>query len=383
MKCNIRESLDESQVVKSLAERFALLTDQRKKRGVRYALAPMLVMLVLAKLCGTDNPMEIARWVEYRAKWLKEVLGLCWKRMPHHATWRRNLASALNLTELEEVACEYLSLLDKEDSELLNLDGKRLRGTIPKGETNGLHLLALQKAEKNLVVNQTALREGENEITASKRLLKEANLQGKIVTGDAIFAQRELSKQVIKAGGDYLWKVKQNQGNLYEQLKEFFRKASVSQDVEKAKSLDKGHGRIEERILWSSSRFADGLDWPFVSQVFAIKREVIDCKTQKLSCKMTFGITSLSPMDADAESLLNLTRKHWSIENGLHLRRDVTLKEDRCRMKSRTAAEALAVCNNLVLGLIRATGWNNVAEARRFYSAHKRDALRLVLQPIT
>ena len=75
-------------------------------------------------------------------------------------------------------------------------------------------------------------------------------------------------------------------------------------------------------------------------------------------------------MEADAERLPELARAHWAIENGLHYRRDVTFKEDSCRMQSHTAAEALAVCNNLALGLIRHAGWNNVAEARRFYDAH-------------
>jgi predicted transposase YbfD/YdcC len=382
MHSSTSPSVEQRRVVQSIAAQFARLTDQRKPRGVRYALAPLLVMLVLAKLCGADTPQAIAQWVAYRAEWLKPALGLRWKRMPHPATWRRLLAHAIDVPQLEHIAGESLSALSPKDASVLNLDGKTLRGTIATGETHGLHLLALQQAPENMVVGQTAVGPHENEISAAKRLLKEACLQGRIVTGDAIFAQRELSRQVIEAGGDYLWKVKPNQEKLYQQLADFFNAPVIPPHaVDVAQTLDKGHGRIEERVLWASSRFADQLEWPHLSQVFAVRREVTDCRTRLTSCEMVYGITSLPPMEKDATALLELTRGHWSVENGLHYRRDVTFKEDACRMKSHRAAEALAVCNNLALGLIRHAGWNNVAEARRFYAAHVEQALLLISRP--
>jgi predicted transposase YbfD/YdcC len=290
------------------------------------------------------------------------------------------MQSAIKLSDLEEVASLYLSQFSSEDLELLNLDGKLLRGTIQSGEKLGLHLVALHESKQNIVTRQTAMKGSENEISCSKRLLKEANLQGKIISGDAIFAQRELSRQVVVSGGDYLWKVKSNQKKLFNELEEYFgfgygQKAELAC----AKSLDKGHGRIEERILYSSSRFADKWDWPYMSQAFAVRRETIEIKTKKKTCQTTYGITSLEPFKADAEKLLELVRKHWSIENGLHYRRDVSFKEDSCRMKSHTGAEVLAVCNNLALGIIRHSGYSNVAEARSFYCAKPERALQLIL----
>jgi predicted transposase YbfD/YdcC len=382
MQSSTSPAAAESRVIESLAEHFARLTDQRDRRGLRYPLAPLLVMLVLAKLCEADKPHSIARWVEYRAEWLKQTLRLRWKRMPHPATWRRVLARALDLPEMEAVSSRFLCSLNQEPEKVLNLDGKSLRGTIPKGETHGLKLLALQQARENLVVEQTALRRHENEISAAKRLLKQANLQGTIVTGDAIFAQRELSRQVVNQGGDYFWKVKENQEKLLTKLADFFGSslAQVS-DLTSATSLDKGHGRIEERTLACSSRLADQIAWPYLSQVFCVRREAIECRTQKRSSQTSYGITSLMPMEADATRLLELTRGHWSVENGLHYRRDVTFKEDSCRMKSHKAAEALSVCNNLALGLIRHAGWQNVAEARRFYAAYPQQALLLIVRP--
>lgn len=380
MQSSTSQPLNEPAVVKSLAAHFASLTDQRKRRGLRYQLTPLLVLIVLAKVCGANNPQEMAKWIEYRADWLKEALALRWKRMPHPSTYRRALHSAIDVSELEVVAGAYLSALAQDRCEMLNLDGKRLRGTIPKGETAGLHLLALQRTKNNAVVAQTALTTTENEISGAKRLLKKAELKGKTVSGDAILAQREVSRQVVNQGGDYLWKVKENQPQLLVQIAAYFDSASLpTKDLDRASSLDKGHGRIEERALFSSSRLADRLTWPYLSQVFVIRSDRLELRTKKRSVKNHYGITSLQPMAADATRLLELTRAHWGIENGLHYRRDVTFKEDACRMKSHTAAEALAVFNNLALGMIRQAGWENVAEARRFYAAHIEQALRLIL----
>lgn len=381
MQSSTSPALSEQEVVASLAAHFAALTDNRKPRGLRYKLTPLLVLIVLAKVCGANNPQEIAKWIEYRAAWLKEALGLSWEKMPHHSTYRRVLQSALNLLELELVAGQYLTGLTQAGCEILNLDGKRGRGTIQKGETGGLHLLALQQTNNNAVVAQTALTPTENEISGAKRLMKRAELKGKIVSGDAILAQRALSRQVVTQGGDYLWKVKANQKELLTQSEAYFGGELLhAKEVAQARSLDKGHGRIEARVLFSSARLADRLDWPYLSQVFVIRSERLELRTQKRSVKHHYGITSLAPMDANATRLLELTRSHWAIENGLHYRRDVTFKEDACRMKSHPAAEALAVFNNLALGMIRHSGWENVAEARRFYSAHIEQALWLILR---
>jgi predicted transposase YbfD/YdcC len=383
MESNTVESLTEKDFLYSLSQMFENLTDKRARRGRRYRLAPLLVILVLAKLCGEDKPKAIAQWVEYRAMYLKEVLGLAWKRMPHHATWRRVLDEAIDLSEFELIASRYLSSLARDNSSVLNLDGKTLKGTIPLGEKHGLHLLALQESNENLVVKQTAMQKKENEISCAKRLLSDACLQGKIVTGDAIFAQKDLSRIVVDKGGDYLWRVKLNQEKLCLEIENGFKtKRGKEQFFDKFEDWDKGHGRIERRIVCSSSRIADSLDFPFASQVFFIKREVTNLSNRngQREGQIFYGITSLPPMEADAKRLLELTRKHWAIENGLHYRRDVTFKEDSCKSKSRKAAQALAICNNLALGIIRHEGWDNVPQARRFYAANIQKALELLLK---
>jgi hypothetical protein len=114
---------------------------------------------------------------------------------------------------------------------LLNLDGKSLRGTIPAGQTHGLHLLSLQQAAQNLVLAQTAVASKENEISAAPRLLKQVDLRGKVVSGDAMLAQKKLSRQIVQAGGDYLWIVKDNHPTLHQQLEEHFAAEPVAKDT--------------------------------------------------------------------------------------------------------------------------------------------------------
>lgn len=104
---------------------------------MRYPLTPLLVLIVPAKVCGANNPQEVARWVEYRAAWLKQALRLKWRRMPHHSTYRRVTHSAVDLPQLEVQAGPYLTTPGHDGAQLLNIDGKCVRGTTPKGQAQG------------------------------------------------------------------------------------------------------------------------------------------------------------------------------------------------------------------------------------------------------
>jgi predicted transposase YbfD/YdcC len=171
------------------------------------------------------------------------------------------------------------------------------------------------------------------------------------VRGDALLAQKELSRQIIKAGGDYLWYIKDNHPTLRQQLAAYFAAAPSTDGA--AHAYDKGHGRLQQRTLRTTSQLTQTLDWPYASQAFCLERQVVVGATPQRRAQTVYGLTSLPALEASAARLIEMTRGHWSIENGLHYRRAVTLREDACRMKSRTAAQAWAVVNNLVQGL----GW--------------------------
>lgn len=381
MDINTTPTLFERKVYQPLLASFDKITDLRCKRGVRYKLKPFLILLFLSKLGGADRPAEIADWVRFRFAELKSLLNLEWKKSPHEATWKRILENAIEAAEVEKVFGEYLLSMSADEQELWNLDGKVVCRVKSEETDKQLHLLALQESEKSLTVEQTALLEGENEISAGKRLLGKVDLSGKIVSGDAIFAQQELAKTVVGRGGEYLWKLRANQGKIYELAKEHFAKGA-DRYLGRTTDLDKGHGRLEERFITTSFRLAGEIEFPYLEQVFRIEKKSLQIKTGKQSEQTIYGITSLSVEEFGAKELLDLTRKHWRIENGLHYRRDVTFKEDSVRKKSLRGGQIMAALNNLAIGILRKTGWENLAQARRFYEIQFAKGLELIINPI-
>lgn len=370
----------EQKIYPPLVASLGEIIDLRAKRGVRYQLLSLLILLFLSKLGGADRPAEIADWVIYRFAELKSLLNLDWKRAPHEVTWKRMLEKAIEAEQVEEVFGKYLSEMSEDEAESWNLDGKVVC-SVRSEDDKQLHLLALQESRANLVVEQTALLEGENEISAGKRLLGQANLSDKIISGDAIFAQTELSRTVVEKGGDYLWKLRANQGNIYKLAVEHFEQGA-DKYLATAESVDKGHGRIDERFLVTSFRVAGQMEFPYLEQVFRITRRSEEVKSGKVSEQTIYGITSVSVEKYSAKDLLDLTRKHWRIENGLHYRRDVTFREDEVQKKSFNGGQIMAALNNLAIGILRKTGWENIAKARRFYEVFTAKGLNLITQPI-
>jgi hypothetical protein len=143
--------------------------------------------------------------------------------------------------------------------------------------------------------------------------------------------------------------------------------------------VNKGHGRIEIRTLTVSSQLKDFLDWPYLEQVFKLHRRFISTRTGALQEQVVYGITSLTREEIAPQTLLRMTRSYWGIENGLHYRRDVTLREDHTRTTKPNTARTLACLNNLVLGLlIGKRKYRNLPSARRFFAAHPFAALALI-----
>lgn len=278
--------------LQSLADIFAELIDQRKPKGVRYGFQPLLILLSLAKFCGQDTPAEICDWVQNRSQLLKEKLGLNWKRMPSQSTWQRFFGQNIDAAQFDEKICRYFQALGSAERELYNLDGKVVCRSIDKQTNQQLHLLALQESAGNRVVEQTAVEAGENEISAAKRLLEKASLEGKIVSGDAIFAQSELSQTVVERGGEYLWKLRANQSSMYELAEEHFSQRT-DKYLTRAVSVEKGDGRIEQREILTSFRLAAKMEFPALEQVVRIRRKTEQVTTGKVSEQVIYAITSL------------------------------------------------------------------------------------------
>lgn len=372
----------------SLYDRFAKLKDKRKAKGKRYALATILVGMFLAKLCGEDKPSGIAEWVALRGTWIAQVLGLKRKSMPSHHTYRRALAENVDAQEFEALAREHHQQHGKAGYQVVvAMDGKIIRGTIKTEPQDGLCLLAVYLPGEGITLAQIAIEAGQNEVSAAPTLLSWIDLRNKIVIGDALHTHRQVSIQIGKAGGNYLWTVKGNHPQLLQDLQDWFDdqvpllpgQGCPPKDFRSATLTSKGHGRLEVRTLTTSSQLNDFLDWPFLQQVFKLERTITISKTHKTRQETIYGVTSLSAEQASPLQLLHMLRSYWQIENGLHYPRDVTLHEDQTRFTKHSAAHNMTIINNLALALLAQAGFPFVPSARRFFAAHPHHALTLLL----
>jgi predicted transposase YbfD/YdcC len=363
------------------------IKDDRKRRGIRYSLEVILVLIILAKLCGQNKVYGMADWAQQRSEYLTEVMKLERKRLPHDSTYRRILSDVVDEEELEQIVAEYLSQLPRNEQDVvIAIDGKTVRGTISAEDPFGLHLLAAYLPGEGIVLMQMVVeKDKENEIVVAPKLLKCLDLRNKVVVADAMHAQRQLSIQIVRAGGDFVWVIKDNQPNTRRAIEQLFApeqplpgQGCPPMDFRSAKSVDKQAGRLEERTITTSSMLNDYLDWPHLGQVFKLERRFTNLSTGEVEHEVRYGLTSLTAQDAPPERLLKIVRSEWGIENGLHYRRDVTYQEDQTRMTQKTMGRAMAIINNLVISLINSQGFDNHAHARRVFDASPAKALALI-----
>jgi predicted transposase YbfD/YdcC len=372
----------------SLYAYFQRVLDTRNPKGKLYPLALLLLLMVLAKLGGEDKPSGIAEWVAHRVDQLFEMKILNNRRSPSHMTFRRLLQYIVDPEEFERLMQEYhQSQLQQGLEVVLSMDGKTLKGTIPVGEIRGTHLLSIYVPAQGLVLAEAVVDRKENEIVVAPKILKQVNLQGAIVMGDAMHAQRDTSSQIVADGGNYIWTIKGNQPRTHWAIEKLFvhevcnlrQGAPLSEHCHLATLVNKGHGRIEKRTILVSTELNDYLEWPHVAQVFRIERTIWYEKHKGRTREVVYGLTSLTPQEASPERLLTLVRQYWGIESGLHYRRDVTLHEDSTRLTVGNSGQIMAILNNLVIGLCLQHGFHNLAKARRLFNAWPSKALGLIL----
>lgn len=381
----INEWTEDNQVaIGQLYAYFQTVPDNRNAKGKRYPLAYLLIVIVLAKMSGEQKPAGIQEWIHLRWRELMRAFACHWPPVPGMNTIRRTLADAVTAAELNKVCNQFLyEEYGGQQAEQIVIDGKTLRGTIAKGCSQGVHQLTAYLPEEGLALDQEVVAHKENELVAAPKLLARLVLYKKVVCGDAMFTQRNLSVQILAQGGDYLWYAKDNQPTLHEDVQRFFETPDKRAGWHREKlpetsveTIEKGHGRVERRSLTAIPDTTEYLNWPGAQQVFKLERAVIDQRTKIRRVETVFGLTSLTSEEADAERLLTLTRRVWGIENGLHRRRDTTLQEDSIRMSHSGQAEAVAVLHNFINGLFSKLGFSNHASAiRRFNAAIDRTLL--------
>jgi predicted transposase YbfD/YdcC len=365
------------------------LTDTRRKQGKRYPLALILTYILLAKAAGETTLLAIAEWIQLRGGWLQQTLPGVRKTFPCAATYS-NVLRAVDPEEVNEVFMSLLTRVRAEsrragEQQHVALDGKTLRGTqhhLPEDQKK-MHQVVLYETHTGVILKEQIVGDKENELSRIREMLTQELLKGRIVSADALHTQRSFCLETTLAGGDYVLVAKGNQATLHEDLCLFFTDPPLDcRDWRTCSQTNTGHGRLEQRWVIASTELNDFLtkEWHGVRQVFSLHRRV----HKPLYCtqEWVYGITSLSPSQADPQRLLSLLRDHWAIENRLHWRRDVTLREDACQVRKGSAPRVLAVLNCFLLALFDWLEISNVASQMRRFSAQPFLALSLLFRPL-
>lgn len=364
-----------------LVEVFEQLPDWRKARGKVYRLASLLVLVLAGLMCGKRGPWSIARWFRKLPVETRRAAGFPLGRSPSHVTLFRLLWN-LDAAALEAALRDWIQQVNQQLATAglswrIAIDGKTLRGAAKRG-AQAAHLLAAVSHEFQLVLGQVPVDDKTNEITVMVQLLDLLVLKGRLVTVDALLTQKAIAQAIRDRGGNYLMVVKENQPQLAEDIRMCFAEEPLFGEVRgTARTLNKDHGRIEEREIVTSSALKDFLaDWAGLEQVLQITRTVTQLKTGATSKETIYAITSLPAERGSPETLLEASRGHWTIENKVHYVRDVTLGEDNCAVHKNQAHQILAALRNLLLTLVWLDGYTSTAAAIDEYSAQPLQAFR-------
>ncbi len=347
----------------SLAEALASVPDPRGRRGRRHPLPAVLGLVTLGLLMGRKSLEGIAELGRTFGPPLAHALGFTRGKTPTKSTLSRTLRR-LDADAVENALARWVEPRLPPEVDHLALDGKTLKGS-RDGEVPGQHLVSAYAPHVQAVVAQMRVDSKTNEHKAALRLLGILPVKGKVISGDAMFCQRDFCQEVIDRGGDYLLTVKANQPGLetdiaaglaYEMAARSLAAAFSPEAAEAVPpgrvvtTVEKGHGRLEKRTIRVTTILTLQQKWPGLAQGFEITRERTE--KGKKTVEVVYGMTSLNPEKADAKRLLELSRQHWGIENGSHYVRDVTLGEDACAVKKGAAPQVLAALRNAVVHLV-------------------------------
>lgn len=326
-------------------------------------------------MCGCSSQSAIADWGRnYSHHWLWR-LGFKGNSAPSQSTLHR-IFKGIDVLSLESLLSDWCQHLFRaigftapSGLEGASLDGKLLCGS-SKQKAVQPHLLAGLSHKLGLVLGQVAVAEKSNEITAANDLIQMLVLEGVVITGDAMFAQRETARKIIAKGGDYLISVKANQPTLLADIKQAFTPQWWMRDtVTEYRDVDVYAGRVEERKVKASTAMQGYSDWPGLQRVLKMERRITNKATGVMREEEAYAITSLDERRADVEQILKLWREHWHIENKLHYVRDVTYREDKSQVKKGKIPEVMAALRNAAITLMRVAGATNIAAACRRYAA--------------
>ena len=367
-------------------QHFGDLTDPRRAKSVRYRLLDIIFITLCAALCGANDLDAVVVYAKEKEAWLKRFLNLS-KGVPCYGTFWWVFA-LLNASELEKCFVKWVrSTVPFKENESIAIDGKALRGTANSDRSNSfIHMVSAWSSSSNFTLAQMKVDGKSNEITAIPELLDAMEIEGAVITIDAIGCQTKITKKIIDNGADYIIGLKENQKKLYDEIVNYFDQVE-DDDLENAECLmietsnvseKEKHGRIEERKIYTTGAI-DFLpqkeEWTGLKSIVCIHsyRDVAG----KISREKRYYISSLS---ADPKRQGNCIRSHWGIENRVHWVLDFAFQEDGLKAKAGNIGENMAVMRHMTLNLLKSEKSSKASiPKKRFKAALNEDYLLTLL----
>ncbi len=339
---------------RDLLELLAGVSDGRPGQGRDHPVAAVLTLAAAAVVAGSRSFTAIAGWA---ADVPADVLEDLYRRYAVAGAWLMERASAAG-----DLASTGRSSGDEVPLIPVRVDGKTVRGARnPDGSQ--VHLLAALAGVPGVVAAQAEVGAKTNEIPMIIPLLDGLDLDGAVITADALHTQRATASYVHGRGADFAFPVKDNQPGLFDALDTLpWHNVPVTHAT-----ADRGHGRIETRTIQVMDA-PGGLPFPHVSQAYLIERHVTALDGTPLSDIAALGVTSLDATRASPQTIAGIVRGHWAIENKIHWVRDTLYREDQSQVRTRSGPRAMAALRNLAIGALHLAGRHDTTEATRWAS---------------
>ena len=331
-----------------LQEIFAQIPDPRIDRRKLHLLDDILLLSLLAVICGAESYEAIELFGKSKEDFLRGVLQLP-NGIASHDTLER-LFKRIDSRAFEEAFLSWIKSLEIDTAgKIISIDGKTVRGS--QDNINGrypIHLVSAWCSANSMTLGQIRTAAKSNEIQAIKELLDLIDIEGSIVTIDAMGCQKEIAAKIIDKKADYILAVKQNQGTLYNEVGSLFAHQKVSHHNV---TIEGDHGRIEQRncsVIHNLRMIGEKDKWVGLKSV--IKVEATRELPSGIQTETRYYISSVLQ---DAMFFNNAIRSHWAIENSCHWVLDVQFREDESRKRKGQSAENFAIIRRIALNLLK------------------------------
>lgn len=343
----LKQDIDIEQFAGSVQGAFPDTDDPRQLSKIQYPFWFLMLVILSGYLSGADTVADLAVYAELNIEWINKSVNRTFPAPSYDTLWW--LLARLSPGVFKQLLKKWFANIPQQlQDQLLVIDGKRLKGV---STTDSLvHLVELFAAEQRLVLAQEKVPDKSSEPRVIDALLKDVDVNGALISTDALFAHVASAQKFLNHGADYLIGLKGNQGNFHAEAQNFFDQAREAEyeEVEVERYLpspEKGHGRIEQRSICVCTV----LDWlPQTATWPALKAIVEVVSEREINSKKTSEIRYyFSSRKGTAKEFAGWTRGHWSIENPLHWVLDVIFKEDDAQAKAGFIAENMAFFRRL------------------------------------